>query len=210
MEKELRKNSGLIGFITLMVIGIPLLIWVIYEIYTEEQEVTVFFIGMCVGFIVIIYGSIWTVVKKMGKGFMKGINQYLQKHPEVTMEDLEKEFHEAEQCGKKIWIGENYIFGLSTYGSWPYIFPMKEASSIEIVERKKRVMIKPFIIYVDVYSVEYFVDGEEYRIDVGRKWGYAKIIKDALESANLSEKYVSAMEQMHQAWLKKQENNIWN
>ncbi|MDE7424010.1 MAG: hypothetical protein K2N51_09985 [Lachnospiraceae bacterium] len=71
-------------------------------------------------------------------------------------------------------------------------------------------MIKPFIIYIDVYSVEYFVDGEEYRIDVGRKWGYAKIIKDALESANLSEKYVSAMEQMHQAWLKKQENNIWN
>lgn len=210
MEKELRKNSGIISYIVLMVIGIPSLIWAVYEIYREQQEISAFLIGMSVILAIMISVALSTLIKKMGRGFMKGINAYLQKDPEVTMEDLEEEFQVAERCGKKIWIGKNYIFGLSPYGSWPYIFPMKEASSIQIIQRKKRVMIKPFILYVDVYFVQYYVDGEEYRVYVGRKWEHAKIIKDELETANLSEKYVSAMEKLHQAWIRKQQNNIWN
>lgn len=210
MEKKLRRNSGLIEFIVLMAICIPCFIWAIYEIYTEEQKITAFFVEMCIFFIIMVFGVIWVLVKKTGKRFMKEINIYLQRHSEVTMEDLEEEFQEAERCGKKVWIGKNHIFGLDSNGSWPFVFPMKDADCIEIVQRKKRIKVKPFIAYIDIYSVEYHVDGEEYRIDVGKNWGYAKIIKDALETANFSEKYVSAMEQMHQAWLRKQENNIWN
>lgn len=137
MEKELRKNSGLIGFIFLMAIGVPCLVWAIYEIYKEQQEITVFFVGMCAFFIIMVFSMIWVVVKKTGKGFMKGINIYLQKHLEVTMEELEQEFQEAERCGKKVWIGKNHIFGLDSNGAWPFVFPMKDADCIEIVQRKK-------------------------------------------------------------------------
>lgn len=48
-----------------------------------------------------------------GKGFMKSILQYAESNPEVSMTDLEEDFEQAGKCGKKVWIGKDYIFGIN-------------------------------------------------------------------------------------------------
>lgn len=50
------------------------------------------------------------LIHKAGNGFMKSILQYAESNPEVSMTDLEEDFEQAGKCGKKVWIGKDYIF----------------------------------------------------------------------------------------------------
>lgn len=72
------------------------------------------YLGAGLGVVFVVIGII-IIIRQLILGVGRQIKRYLASHPEVTMEELEKDFAAAEKIGN-IWIGKRWTFSYELIG----------------------------------------------------------------------------------------------
>lgn len=122
--KALHKRSGqlcLIYLISCALFGIPFFIFSISECLNNFSARYVICGIMALGFII---GAVCLGKKFVTKQYGTGIKDYFTEHSEMSIDELDRDFAEADRIVKNLWIGNKCTYHIGYL--YPYIIDNKD------------------------------------------------------------------------------------
>lgn len=111
MEKKMKRHY-MIMYITMAFTFLFLAPFFIYGGVTKAFENSTFGIVAGIG---LLLAGIFMVYYIITKDSFQKIREYVQQHPDITMEELEKDFNKGTKLGR-VWIGDRWTFFMDDTG----------------------------------------------------------------------------------------------